>query len=200
MSLIEEALELDAEASKLESEGRETFVRIGEIMAKMQDQERWSYIIDPSTGKRFKSYESWVMYRFPNSRSSAFAAKAVIKQLGPIMPREVIKKVDRGNFTVLKKLPESALNNPTVQLLATTLSPKEFESKAQILYPEHHIETTRLWALKPTVSQASVYDEMVEDAIEFYSKEKRITREEAMEYASQDLIEYFNGNGGDGGA
>ncbi len=183
LTLEEEAKQLDEEAAALEPEEQNTFLRKGEIMAKMQDQDRWMYVTNPLTGQPYHSFEAWVVFRFPKSRSSAFAAKKAITQVGPHIPRELLASVDRGNFRRLEQLPSSALADPVVQNLAATLPPKEFEVKTAEMFPDHHLESTRPWALKPTPSQASIYDQALDKASIFYGDigEPLPTREEAME-------------------
>ena len=75
------------------------------------------------------------------------------------MPDEVLDKAEPGSLKILAMLPESAQKNRRVQRDLVTKTVAEFTTLAIEAFPDQLIEKRISWSLKPTMSQAGLYDQ-----------------------------------------
>jgi hypothetical protein len=189
MSLKDEALELDKEAEKLGARLDTDFVRTGIVMHKICEYDRWRSLTDPKTGQPFRTLEAWVTLRFGAGRSTAFAARNLYRALKEAVPDTVLFHSEIGSLKVLRKLPSSAQKNPEIQEMATQSTTSEFQAEMHKRYPDHLKDEQTTWCLRPTISQAEVYDRFIEDVVETLAKTMpRMSREEAFEYFCADYL------------
>lgn len=183
-----EAYALDQEAEQLAARMQSTFIRIGKVMAAISECDKWRLLTDPRTGSEYSSLESWVGMRFRSQRATAFAARKLYRQLHPFVPDAVLESSEPGALKVLAKLPESAQRNPEMHELAMNSTTGEFTQEALERYPNELIEEIVTWQLKPTMSQAAMYDRVLEKVQKAYGDVGSVlSREDALEALLSDF-------------
>jgi hypothetical protein len=186
MSRMTEAQELDALAAEIVARAGSDFYRIGRIMFQMSDQHRWACLTDPRTKNPYRSLEAWVQVRFQSGvtdqRATAFAAYGVVSALQGKVPDEVMEVSAPGSLKILAQLPDSAQKNPKIHELITSATVSEFTDAVIKRYPAQAIEKRIKWSLSPTMTQAQLYNRVLEAAQQDYGEVGTVlSREQAME-------------------
>jgi len=176
--------------------GGRDYMRLGKFMDKMTDKDRplWAILTDPRTGKPFDNQEAWVNVRLRSQRATAFAARQLYRSLKDTVPDEIMAESEPGTLKVMATLPASAQKSPKIQQLATSSTVGEFTSMVLKEYPNELHDKRVTWALRPTLSQAAMYDRVIEKIQGYYSeKDTSVSREDALEYLLRDSEEQIDG-------
>ncbi len=186
--LISEALALDSEAQALAKHLTSDFTRIGIVVDKMTDDHQLFRLLkNPKTGQAFASQEEWINDRFRSQRSTAFEARRVYRILKGTIPDVVQEQMEPGALKVLCDLPASAQKKVEIQQQALTSSVGEFTDSMLQKYPDHLMEKRVSWTLKPTMTQAAMYDRVLEQVQRWYGENgSLVSRESALEYLLSD--------------
>jgi hypothetical protein len=175
--------------------GGRDYMRLGKFMDKMTDKDRplWALLTDPRTGRLYDSQEAWVMVRLRSQRATAFAARQLYRTLKHTVPDEVMESTEPGTLKVMASLPASAQRDTSIQKLATTSSVGEFTQMVLKEFPNELHDKRVVWALKPTLTQAAMYDRVLEKIQGYYGeKDIPVSREDALEYLLRDSEEQLN--------
>ena len=171
------------------------YMRLGKFMDKMTGKDRplWAILTDPRTGRPFDSQEQWVNVRLRSQRATAFAARQLYRSLKETVPDEVMAESEPGTLKVMATLPQSAQRSEKIQKLATSSSVGEFTSMVLKEYPDELHDRRVTWALKPTLTQAAMYDRVLEKVQGYYSEaDQHVSREDALEYLLRDSEEQMD--------
>jgi hypothetical protein len=194
MDVTARARELDSSIEQVVRRmGGRDFMRLGRWMDEFTNRDRplWALLTNPKTNKLYDSQEQWISVRLRSQRATAFSARALYRQLKGKVPEDVMDKSEPGALKVLAQLPESAQKSEEIQDLISTSTTGEFVREALTRYPEELVEKTLRWMLSPTISQASLYDRVLEKIQDYYRKtaDESLTRESALEYILKDAEE-----------
>ena len=129
---------LDARMRELEEVWKHGFVERGLILLEMEQRMLWQFLTDPQTGKTYHSFERWIITAAPQSRSDAYAALRVVKELRDI-PREHLGEMTRCNVDLLRKVSSSIRIQPDVIEAAKELSLKDLTRHINQTYPGQHL-------------------------------------------------------------
>ena len=186
----EEAAQLDHELADIIASSESSFIRIGRIMDRICEFDSWRLLDNPHTRQPFLSLEDWVTFRFRGQRATAFAARRIYRTLKPNVPDEVLDKAEPGSLKILAMLPESAQKNRRVQRDLMSKTVAEFTTLAIEAFPDQLIEKRISWSLKPTLSQAALYDRILTKVQDWYAKQgEPVSKEDALEYILQEAEE-----------
>ena len=171
------------------------YMRLGKFMDKMTDKEMplWAILTDPRTGRPFDSQEAWVTVRLRSQRATAFAARQLYRSLKDTVPDEVMAESEPGTLKVMATMPASAQRSKKIQELATSSSVGEFTSMILKEYPNELHDKRVTWSLRPTLTQAAMYDRVIEKIQGYYSEaDTHVSREDALEYLLRDSEEQID--------
>lgn len=171
------------------------YMRLGKFMDKMTDKDRplWATLTNPKTGKMYNSQEEWVTVRLRSQRATAFAARQLYRSLKGTVPDEVMAESEPGTLKVMVSLPSTAQKNPRIQKLAMSSTVAEFTSMVLKDFPDELHDKKVTWALRPTLTQAAMYDRVMEKVQAYYAEnEVSVSREDALEYLLRDSEEQID--------
>ena len=175
--------------------GGRDYMRLGKFMDKMTDKDRplWATLTNPKTGKMYNSQEEWVTVRLRSQRATAFAARQLYRSLKGTVPDEVMDHTEPGTLKVMASLPSSAQKNPKIHKLATESTVAEFTSMVLKDFPDELHDKKVTWALRPTLTQAAMYDRVIEKVQAYYGEnDVPVSREDALEYLLRDSEEQID--------
>ena len=175
--------------------GGRDYMRLGKFMDKMTDKDRplWAILTDPRTSKPFESQEAWITVRLRSQRATAFAARQLYRSLKGTVSDEVMADSEPGILKVMATLPQSAQRSEKIQTLAVSTTVGEFTSMVLRDFPDELHDKRVTWTLRPTLTQAAMYDRVLEKVQEHYSEaDQHVSREDALEYLLRDSEEQID--------
>ncbi len=132
------AVALDGRMRVLEEVWKHGFVERGLILLEMEQRMLWKALINPNTQEPYNSFERWIITAAPQSRSDAYAALKVVKELRDI-PRQHLGEMTRCNVDLLCKVSSSVRMQPDVIEAAKELPLKALIQKINKDYPGQHL-------------------------------------------------------------
>jgi hypothetical protein len=175
-----EAHLVDQRIRGLVSAMRQSFLVLGDLMLTMEKTRGWLHLTD-AAGEPYSCYEAWVQ-SLPHSRAQAFAAKRIAKELGPLVSREQLEQIERGNMELLRELARMAPRKVTPQVIEAAIG-EDYKSFAALVRTEAPIEPRRRLVFNCELSQAQGIEEMLDWAAWELTEtgEPVMGREEALE-------------------
>ncbi len=189
MNLQEQAEALDKQAQVLAKRMTSDFIKIGRVMDEMTDERQLFRLLN------FDSQEAWVISRFRSQRATAFEARRIYRVLHLTVPESVLEFMEPGTLKVMAELPASAQRKVEVQQQALTSPVGEFTDSMLQKYPDHLMEKRVSWTLNPTMSQAQLYNRVMEQIQRWFGEGEVISRETAMELLFKDCEENMASKG-----
>lgn len=180
------ALELDHEIRTLVLHMRHDFVTLGELMLKMEATRGWLLLANDD-GEVYPTYDAWVR-DLPQSRALAFAAKRVVKELGPIVPRHLLVEIDRNKLELLRELARMAPRKVTPQVVEAAVK-DNYLTFASLVRQHAPIEPRHRLVFEAELSQSEKISEILDWAAWELTEtgEPVMSRIEALEMA---LVEW----------
>jgi hypothetical protein len=175
-SISEDRLSLaktrDARVRELERQFKSGWLELADLCIAVEEFEDWKVL-------GFSSWNKWLMDACPTSRSMAYLAMGIRKELRDI-PDEDLKQIPIGNADMLKISSKAARSDRKLLEAAKTLPPREFVSQAILASPDHAIEHFLPRKFKFTTTQGKNVQAAI-DMMRIMSEED-ISDEEAIEY------------------
>lgn len=159
---------------------KKSFVEIGFWLLEDEQFGYWQYLCDRE-GNGFRSHDDYMSRGTPFSRGHNYAAKAIVKEFSPLLPRSEMERIDRGNFNLLRLLPQRTVKEwvPMAQevgpqQLRDALIQKEptllLEAKAKMMFNLYQSQFELIdRKLKQTMQ---VHDISREAALELWAAER----------------------------
>lgn len=139
--------ELDKRAREIEEQNKSTWVELAELCATIQDNELWRE-------GGYTSYGAWLQSACPTSRSMAYMAVGLRKELQDI-PSAELRKIPLGNASILRDTPKESRNGRLLEA-AKIQPPREFLGTAIEISPDSHLEQKQCHKFRLTTSQSKV--------------------------------------------
>lgn len=127
------------------------FLTLGELMVKMETSRGW-ILLTNDAGAVVRTYEQWVQ-SLPQSRALCFAAKRVVKELGPVVPRHILAEIDRNKLELLRELHKMAPRKVTPQVLEAAVK-EDYTSFAGLVRQHAPLEPRRRLTFNCELTQA----------------------------------------------
>jgi len=150
-----EAEEIDHEVRILVLSMKHQFLALGGLMLRMEETRGWLHLTDPDGGL-YQTYDAWVR-SLPQSRALAYAAKRIVKELGPIVPHNQLIEIDRGNMELLRELARMAKRKVTPQVIEAAIN-DDYKTFAARVRTEVPIEPKRRLTFNCDLSQAETIE------------------------------------------
>ena len=128
---------LDARAISIVRRQERSFIELGMICAEMDERGLYAALMHPVTGQPYHSWAEWATTRLGESRSRAFAARAIYKQTHANVALEDLQEMSRQNLVQLAKL-SPAVQREVVEA-AKTQTEDEFIRHVQTVAPQQHL-------------------------------------------------------------
>ena len=128
---------LDARAVSIVRRQERSFIELGMICAEMDERGLYASLMHPTTGQPYHSWAEWATTRLGESRSRAFAARAIYRQTRGNVALEDLQEMSRQNLVQLAKL-SPAVQREVVEA-AKTQTEDEFIRHVQEVAPDQHL-------------------------------------------------------------
>ena len=168
------AMEIDQRIREIDATWKKSFVEMGYLLNEAENKQLWQYLADEH-GNKYRSLDHWLSVALPISRSSAYAAKSLVKNLSGI-PRAELEAIPRTNLPLLQLLPER--ERPKWVEAATVNGHDDFRSLLMDKKPDLLLE----YRIRRTFSFTASQDEIVQGALELaMARNETESREQALE-------------------
>jgi hypothetical protein len=183
IGLVQRAQQIDHRVREIADATKRSFVELGVLLIEAENKGLHEFLADEN-GNPYRSHDHWLSVALPYCRSTAYAAKRVVRELSDIPLRE-LRDVPRGNLEVLRLLPQSERKHEVWVEKAKTLSHDDFLAEAREQLPDLHLEERRKMVLNFSETDHATVNEAIS---QFQISEGTESREAAITAWAQEYL------------